>query len=1431
MEVGGDRGASGSAGTKWVAQGKRIIADLQASEPAECETHIAALRNARGVAFVTQVKAGFVLSGTAASGFLIGRRRDGQGWSAPSSLGGAGAGMGFQVGAQQTDVLIALGTDEAVGSLISAGRLRLGGDAHFTVPEALPGPSHGGASHRAVDRHGVHAFSKASGLFGGVSLDGMALRVRDSENTAVYGKPVGARAILDGAVPPPPELAELYHLLDALLDDAPKRTDVADKGDGRSVSTVSFAHGTDDAADGLDEEEEGATQLARDHHAGDRGAAPSSSVTMSGASSSVAVSSAPSGVATSGASSSGVATSSASSSDTDLEALWRVYELAGGDNAEETAASAAKVQAAIRGRLARQSTRSLFRELNDAVRDLSDPPAEPPTPTAMALAPSASGGGRVSTMAAHGHPSETRPNVAISRSERVHGGSYYQSAGSGAPEAASFGGQLAVRPPAAVEEELGRDRSRSSGVEEEVAKIRRRQLSHEADALKAALVSETAKREAIEAERRREGERLAAAVAQRVAAEVQRAAAEEEISFMRQRLTGMAAELEDTQEQALTAARASEHAGAQLSAEVEEARRAAGAHASQMAELQSRLEHSTSAAEGARRRQQADGMKQLASARAELEAARARQLGSDTALGEAHEEASRLREAAAAAQARCAQLESDLAARQPPTTAVATVQTDVDGTAWLELEQARSQAASARRALDEAQHAAVQASMGWDCERTEMAASLTAARDEAARHMSECQAAQQAHAHAEQRASEQARLVQQQRLQLEEQSPAGVVKALAQSGARVELSDAQSAFRLHTWGCHVASDALIQPTMVQRAASANDALLVEHAASATVAKEMLAREVATREALERELEVVTQANERARVAMEGLVAEAKEAMRRELEGARRAEDVAKQSAAEARAVAAAARTAFHDANGRAHADALARDAAVHERQRAEAEWRRTEDSAAREREASAAAQAALSEQLAAARAEGVRISEALKDREHELRRALAEHEAASVAAREAENAFAHERRRWEVDAAADRARFGAEMARQTTRWEDEASRRYADGRAAAENEGHEAIEAARASIADIRKAAAKDVTEERVASREAQTTHQLAHDKALEAAHVATAEAEARAHELYVEVDELRQVVARHAAESAKTHAHRLATADADAAATRVERAATRRLRLELDAMRRLVHAVDQAVGGALSRLETMEDDWVVLSPRSPDASATGASPGHGAHRHTASRSRRTGWAWADQQHIDSDAATAAVRAAAEAVTAAVASVGAAASTHEELWPAPSPSPPPHVIDPPSEEPPPSAQRVLSRVHELCGRFDALNRSLQAARHEGSAQREQLARMESVMATMSLLEAAVSPSRKPKGGTSNSHSVAGTSPSATATIKAASAGESPVRRPTELATPSSRVSAPRSSSAVSPPPPVQVQRQRSSIAVHNEVIRRRHGRS
>ena len=165
-------------------QAVRVLSELHQAEPSVRDPQIAALKQAKGIVFMTQIKAGFFVSATAASGFIISRTPDGS-WSAPSSLGAAGLGMGLQAGAQSTDIIIALSTDDAVERLMNSGRLSFGGEAEFTVPDGLPGPSHVGESNigPAVggNNGGFRAYSRAHGVFGGISIDGMALLTRDGD--------------------------------------------------------------------------------------------------------------------------------------------------------------------------------------------------------------------------------------------------------------------------------------------------------------------------------------------------------------------------------------------------------------------------------------------------------------------------------------------------------------------------------------------------------------------------------------------------------------------------------------------------------------------------------------------------------------------------------------------------------------------------------------------------------------------------------------------------------------------------------------------------------------------------------------------------------------------------------------------------------------------------------------------------------------------------------------------------------------------------------------------------------------------------------------------------------------------------------------------------------------------------------------------------
>jgi len=96
---------------------------------------------------------------------------------------------------------------------ILASKVKLGGDASVA---AGPVGRDASAETDATLRAEILSYSRARGLFAGVSLEGSTIRPDDGDNRRVYGREIPARDIvLAGAVAPPPAAEELISTLDA----------------------------------------------------------------------------------------------------------------------------------------------------------------------------------------------------------------------------------------------------------------------------------------------------------------------------------------------------------------------------------------------------------------------------------------------------------------------------------------------------------------------------------------------------------------------------------------------------------------------------------------------------------------------------------------------------------------------------------------------------------------------------------------------------------------------------------------------------------------------------------------------------------------------------------------------------------------------------------------------------------------------------------------------------------------------------------------------------------------------------------------------------------------------------------------------------------------------------------------------------------------
>jgi len=166
----------------------------------------AVLRNARGLAIMTVTKAGFVVSGRGGKGIVI--ARTGKGWSGPSAIGTGGMGFGFQAGAQVSEIVIVLNTPAAVEAFTRDGDVTLGGNLSITA-----GPIGRDAEARVGLQSVMYSYSRSSGVFGGLSVEGTVVATRNQDNAAYYGKPVQAKDILAGKVPAPKGASKLRQIL------------------------------------------------------------------------------------------------------------------------------------------------------------------------------------------------------------------------------------------------------------------------------------------------------------------------------------------------------------------------------------------------------------------------------------------------------------------------------------------------------------------------------------------------------------------------------------------------------------------------------------------------------------------------------------------------------------------------------------------------------------------------------------------------------------------------------------------------------------------------------------------------------------------------------------------------------------------------------------------------------------------------------------------------------------------------------------------------------------------------------------------------------------------------------------------------------------------------------------------------------------------
>ena len=137
-------------------------------------------------------------------------------WGAPTMMALEGGSFGLQLGGQATDFVLLIMNQRGASAILSS-KVKLGGDA-----SAAAGPV-GRDAEAATDvtmRAEVLTYSRARGLFAGISLEGSTLRPDNDANERIYGKKIDAKEIVLHRAVPIPAAAKL--LISTLNRHSPK---------------------------------------------------------------------------------------------------------------------------------------------------------------------------------------------------------------------------------------------------------------------------------------------------------------------------------------------------------------------------------------------------------------------------------------------------------------------------------------------------------------------------------------------------------------------------------------------------------------------------------------------------------------------------------------------------------------------------------------------------------------------------------------------------------------------------------------------------------------------------------------------------------------------------------------------------------------------------------------------------------------------------------------------------------------------------------------------------------------------------------------------------------------------------------------------------------------------------------------------------------
>jgi len=168
------------------------------------------IERAKCIVIVPGLKKGaFIVGAQYGKGFISCRGADDGTWSAPGAVRVEGGSVGFQIGGSETDVVMLVMNDSGARKLLES-KFTLGGEGEVA---AGPVGRTAAANTDAKMTAEILSWSRARGVFAGVSLQGATLRENQEDNEAMYGKKISNKEIVTKRQKKTPAASELISML------------------------------------------------------------------------------------------------------------------------------------------------------------------------------------------------------------------------------------------------------------------------------------------------------------------------------------------------------------------------------------------------------------------------------------------------------------------------------------------------------------------------------------------------------------------------------------------------------------------------------------------------------------------------------------------------------------------------------------------------------------------------------------------------------------------------------------------------------------------------------------------------------------------------------------------------------------------------------------------------------------------------------------------------------------------------------------------------------------------------------------------------------------------------------------------------------------------------------------------------------------------